>query len=388
MQTLEQLKRHVEAAQPGFLYEPRAFWDVGLGTLAFPVGSSGAVSTGRIEFDSDNFYNGSKYPIVLTDICLDPAISQFFESAASAGLCDGTIRIASSGNQYLTRDAIPLRMLLGEKPYAPPSPYAATPVLTSGFVPKTGLWGDVLGPLWGVTQWNFHHPLVLPKDGAVTFSLGARIEQELVDEVLSTPPVTAHVQFFEGGDAGSDFFKGNTRAFGASQQRTSVKSAWGDGDEEGGSGTAQPFPPTSVMSGREYQRQNITQAGTSLLHGFSVLLDQRAFDDFVVAVEPTIDSAVQSRASTTPVKARTANCGTQEAWWRDGAPLSLVSPSRTNALTGKLPVPITLQPGDALTIEMQFNVGTGLAFGAGGAPKPQGRFYVGLSFTGFAAIEN
>lgn len=378
MQTLEQLKRHVLAPQPGFLYEPRAFWDVGMATLVFDPG------LGRIDFDSDHFYNGSKYPIVLTQLTFDPAISAILERVAFAGFTDGRIRIASSGNQSLTRDAVPLRVLLGQQSYEPPSPYAATPLLATGVVPQTGVWGDALGPLWGLTQWNFHYPLLLPKDGAITFSLGSRIEEDLPIEPDDTA-IDAHLQFFETGDAGG-FYSGNARAFQTTQQRTIRRGSWGSGYAvfEGGSGTDQPFPPTSVMSGTAYRRQNVARAGSTQLRGFSVMLDQRRYDTSWNIFPGPASSAVQSRASATPVKARTSGCGTEEAWWRDGAPLSLVTPSRTNALTAKLPVPITLQPGDGLDVSLEFNVGATQIQGSASSIGVA----VGVSFTGFAAIEN
>lgn len=380
MLSLTDLKKHIDAPQPGFLYEPRAFWDVA--RFSAPAGRQ---STQRL--DSDRFYNGSKYPIVLTHILYDPAISAIAESFASRGFTDGTIRISSSGNQYLTRDAIPLRMLVSPTEYEPPSPYAASnnlPALTA----NDGVWGPVGGPLWGLSQWSFHHPLILPKDGAVTFSIGSRIEPDITFDAGDLPDVGAYLQFAEGGDSRSDFYQGNARSFQvAGQRRTVNPSAWvAEPTEEGGSGTDQQYPPTSVLTATEYRRQNVTAAGSTALRGFSLMLDQRWYNWAIISQLATA-GGIQSRASATPVKAMCSACGTQESWWRDGAPLSLVSPTRTNALVGKLPVPITLQPGDGLDIELSFGAGTRDNYDSFSVSFGPGYVSVGVSFTGFAAVE-
>lgn len=379
MQTLEQLKRHVLAPQPGFLYEPRAFWDT----------NSQTVEPGdrpdNVQFDSDNFYNGSKYPIVLTGITFEPALGLIQESMSLRGLLDGRVRIASSGNQYLTRDGVPLRMLLGEQSYEPPSPYAATPNLGGGFVPQTGLWGPYLGPLWGVSGWDFHHPLMLPKDGAVSFSLGSRITMSAVDI-----GVVAELQFFETGDSGNDFFKGNTRAFRVPFiEYTANAGPWSLPVGGGKAPGATPvWPPQGTLTGTAFRRQGASSAGSSQLRGFSLMVDQRAYDDVSSGFAPNpANSAFASVANAIPVRVQTSGCGTQEAWWRDGAPLSLVSPTRGPALTGKLPVPITLQPGDGLDVEMLFDSVAVTREATFFDPELSG-LSIGLSFTGFAAIEN
>lgn len=383
MLNLDQIKRHLEASQPGFLYEPRAFWDVRTGTTDD--------GEGEFRFNSDNFYNGSKYPIVLTDILFDGGISWYSAATAQRGLTDGVIRFSSSGNQPLTRGAIPLRSLVSPVAFEPPSPYAANPNLDTGIVPQTGVWGDALGPLWNVCQWDFRHPLILPRAGALTFSIGSRVEADLGYEE-DAPPVGAYLQFFEGGDGGGDFYKGNARSFQVNDQfRCRNLSTWGRGTDFGdgtGDGTDQPFPPRSILSATEYRRQNVTQAGSTALRGFSLMLDQRAFNAYVNDGAPaTTRPAVQSRASATPVKAKTSGCGSQESWWRDGAPLSLVSPTRTPALVGRLPVPITLQPGDGLDLELVFPAGTRDFAWDGSESTGRPNIYFGASFCGFAAIE-
>ena len=87
------------------------------------------------------------------------------------------------------------------------------------------------------------------------------------------------------------------------------------------------------------------------------------------------------------MKAKTSGCGSQESWWRDGAPLSLVSPTRTPALVGRLPVPITLQPGDGIDLELVFPTGTEEYPWAGPLEFNNPRVQMGVSFCGFAAIE-
>lgn len=381
MLNLDQIKRHLEAPQPGFLYEPRAFWDV------HTAPTEGA--TAEFRFDSDNFYNGSKYPIVLTDILFDGGISWYSAATAQRGLTDGVIRFSSSGNQPLTRGAIPLRSLVSPVAFEPPSPYAANANLATGIVPQVGVWGRALGPLWNLCQWDFRHPIVIPRDGALTFSIGSRIQEDLG---LGGVPVLAYLQFFEGGDGSNDFFQGNARSFQTTQERGVHIGPWGGRDGfvfEGGGGAVQPFPPTSVLSATAYRRQNATQAGSTAVRGFSLMFDQRDYNATIDGefIPDPARPALQSVASSTPVKAKTSGCGSQESWWRDGAPLSLVSPTRTPALVGRLPVPITLQPGDGIDLELVFPTGTEEYPWAGPLEFNNPRVQMGVSFCGFAAIE-
>jgi hypothetical protein len=82
-------------------------------------------------------------------------------------------------------------------------------------------------------------------------------------------------------------------------------------------------------------------------------------------------------------RARTRNAGTQEWWWREGAPLVLVCPSMTPGLVKRLEDPIWLGPGEQLMVEME-------------APDPivvgeetlAPTYNVGLSLCGYAVVED
>lgn len=51
-------------------------------------------------------------------------------------------------------------------------------------------------------------------------------------------------------------------------------------------------------------------------------------------------------------KARLGGAGPRTGFWREGAPMSLVSPSRTTAMVHQLEVPIVLAPGDQVEVEV------------------------------------
>ena len=82
---------------------------------------------------------------------------------------------------------------------------------------------------------------------------------------------------------------------------------------------------------------------------------------------------------------RTTNGGSKEWWWREGAPLCLVFDTVTPATVYKMPYPITLGPGDTLDVEL---VVPPLPAGAVGGTALQHQVNTGISFNGWAAIED
>ena len=102
-------------------------------------------------------------------------------------------------------------------------------------------------------------------------------------------------------------------------------------------------------------KQRPSRTGGSAFSAISVLLDQRLSDDDMQAsVVPGIaGSPVCPLALRTPVRIRTKGGGTGTDWWKPGAPLGLVFTDVTPALVYDLPIPITLNPGDQLSVMLQ-----------------------------------
>lgn len=367
--TLDSLRAHVLAQQPGFYYEPRAYW----GTIPVEEDDDpdlpAKVVSGEISLDSDDFYNSSKYPVVLTDMTILPRVGAGSGINPQGHLENILVRLVVSGNQAISRSPIPLSMLLGRSFEPPLAAFAMVE-------PPLGLLSydtPTKGPIWNTSQWNFHHPLVLPKDGAVEYALGAMASGVTFnnDTVPNTP---AYMAFTETGDSGAAFFKGNSRVHSVETLKAIAKESapWGYGCGLQASNTTQAFDPAATIYATQFRRQNVTADGSTLLNGVSITFNQR---EWFSNPDWEGDPPVGPIASGVPTKARTSGCGTGEYWWREGAPVSLVSPTRTPALVGKLPMPILLQPGDG--IDVSFMGGSGLI-----STSP-----LGISLTGFAAVE-
>lgn len=365
--TLDSLRSHILKPQPGFYYEPRAYWDV---ITLVKSGPDGVKSVpGEVTLDSDNFYNSSKYPVILTELTVLPRIGTGSGNHPDANFDDMLIRIVSSGNQSLSRSPIPLSFLLGKSFEPPLSTFASS--LSSSF---RGLYDTPThGPIWNTVQWDFHHPLMLPKDGAIDYSLGAMSDGVEFDND-TVPDTPAYMAFGESGDGPAAFFKGNARVHKIPTLLSTTKegSPWVLNGGTQASNTTQVYPPNATIHATQYRRQNVTQAGSTALRSVSLTFDQRSW-----ANNPDWegDFPVGSIASAVPTKARTSGCGTGEWWWRPDAPASLVNPTRTPALVGKLPMPILLQPGDGLDISFMGTRGVT-------STSP-----IGFSLTGFAAVE-
>jgi hypothetical protein len=87
-------------------------------------------------------------------------------------------------------------------------------------------------------------------------------------------------------------------------------------------------------------------------------------------------------------RARTTNGGTNQWWWRPGAPLALVCPTITPAQVYEFEQPIVLGPGEQLEVELWAPLAPSLVLlGSGGAQTVQPNYTIGLSMTGYTTIE-
>jgi hypothetical protein len=371
----------------GILYEPRAYWHVeAVDTETDPT---------RVVFPRRNFLNGEAHPVTLTHLTLAP-INYTFRTFADGAPVDAATYHNSMAGGFRCDILIagPQRQSYARRTLRIPS-WTARP----RWEPQISSASPQASSLWNVTRWDFDHVMVIPELGDLEIQLSAITAPNGVnDPPEATPAFTIGV--FEGPPPGVPgpgglLMPGNTRI----QPRTALAYANGavqpppfvpDGFGQAAlvQGTPMLWPSTSQLSARTYNRQNTTQAGSTPVHGFAVQIDQIDYDDVVIdtnliaALGAPAGQPVAPLSLRTAIRARMKNGGTGNYWWRPGAPLALVCPSITPAQVYKLPVPITLVPGDNLEIELETPGPVSI-----GGNEINPLYQVGVALCGFAAIE-
>lgn len=374
-----------------FFYEPRAYWTI-------QVLQSGVVTrlgnNGRVRAPDDHFRNGSKYPVRLTHLLVSPVGYAFRSITATQPYSVGSfdwgadavskcrMRVSSPGNAYFE----PYDMKFYE--------FTAVPAMCSPGC-ATGEPNERQSSLFGITRWDFDVPYFMPKRGTVQFDLSAFPRSGALDPE-DPANVYASVLFAERG--------GRRLSNGRLKPRVLQRAAAanpGQGQASFYPAEALAVPPDAfgvdtylganpalwdasgmfLPSLYEKQEGGRGGGGYNELRGFSVLYDQIDYDDELVQ---EADEPIMMMAANVGVKARTRNCGTGELWWREAAPLALVSPTMTPALVKKLAEPIWLGPGEGLQVELE-------------APDPiidsddtevRPFYNVGVSFCGYAIVED
>lgn len=373
---------------PEVVYEPRAFWSVQRVTSIVGVETV-------VEFDREHFRNGTRHPITLDKICFAPVgyLLEEYAGANSPPLTNADRHDCAAALQRMKFVILaPQRQV-----------YALDPLLSSAWSPMPTAdismrddpsFGYASGML-GVTRWNFDKPVQLPKSYAIDFALGGCLAEPSDYPALGAEIVPTIAFFEEGGimkgNARSvrgqhgSFFKPNPLALGQAGAFPFPP----DGLGVGGPNPANTFTWNTPFSPTEYRRQAQTQAGSDILRGFAVHLEQRKYEDEVQnsAVTNVAGSPVASVALRTPTRCRVHpdTGGSGEDWWREGAPLALVTPTITPAQVYCLHRPITLHPGDILEVEM--TVPAGIVAPSCLQINITPTYQMGISFTGYAAIE-
>jgi len=359
------------------LYEPRAYWDVGT-FLPDLVPTDTNQAQREIVFNKDSFRNISRNPVKLTkfNLCMVGAASQdglnllsqasFFLSAPNRQSWSFTPLEASTWKQDQKGD--------------PSMLYSATPRVSG---------------LMGTSRWMFDHHFELPRDGVIQFDVSGvgYTTTESPNNVDGGAYYT--FAFFEDGGR----FGGNARI----RQREPIREcpvALALGQTAGiwPAGNLPTFPYGYVPKGagpfssktwadegqfktKTWRENEITRGQMgSRVAGFQVLVDQIETDDRVAA-NPLlpVPAPMATRLIT---RCRTTAGPTGEWWWREGAPLALVSPDAGPALTYTLPRPITLEPGDQLQLECL----TPRVYLPEAEQFRLFPFNIGVSFTGFAEV--
>lgn len=376
-----------------FFYEPRALWSVArVGNTVDP--KSQTQPAGYVKLEKNHFQNPGKYPIRITHAIVSP-VGYFCRDtvATTAGMVDSCM--AGIGRMKM-RISFP-RSTWIERLDTDVMSFANVPTAEPSF--EDDATYDRVSGLFGVSRWTFEPSMIIPSRSILGLELSAIQAYAGV-----TDPVTASMAFYERG--GRMLGHGRVRApedidpSPSSFVLTPSPVAWPQshvpviGDffalnfGVAGSGPGAAFPPQGFFPRAEYNRQ-LANRGLPYTEvtGFAVALDQMNIDDAAIAAYPNAGrlAPISQRIIT---KAKNATAGTQQPWWRDGAPLSLVTPTQNNAgWVHKWDQPFELGPGEFCEISLQAPPPRTMTFDE--LPVTINPVYnVGVSLVGYAVVED
>lgn len=371
------------------IYEPRAYWDVQ------PVTPTLVDRPVSVVFNRENFRNGTRNPVVLDRLLVAPVGYTFNNFPGVNDPPEGPGDV----------DACAAMLERCKLAITSPSRYhfAWRPGLIAARaeeqVHEASMRRDpVLGyssGLLGICRWDFAYPMLIPRGGSLDFGLGKPVLQpaSLNDgDPVAFPRVT--VAFFEdygraGGDARTKEFDLFWWANAAADSPHPYPPADGlgvAGNVAAGNST-RLYDERMMLNSKDWRQQQQTQAGSTRVTGFAVAIDQRAWEEAVQLNPPTNGGGqpLAALALRTPTRAPAmTDGGSKMDWWREGAPLALVSPSMTPAKVFRLMEPIVLNPGDVLELELEV---PGATAGTPSDPIISPTYQVGVSLTGYAKIE-
>jgi len=375
------------------IYEPRALWSIS--TIDTQLGATkdgvSVFPSNRLLFGQNDFLNGEKYPLTLRYLCVDAPGYTWDTFSDNAALSQANFRndrvsqfdrarlsIAVMGRHYYNRDFMDA-IAIGAIPTSEPRVDVDADVDVLSANPRQ----------FNVYRWTFDEEMDLANDGASEFWLsGFRIPgfAGLGAPVLADMP-QASIAFHQGGGA---FWGGAGRRARFQPLTSSNAPIPRDGFANSvlAALSAQAWPSGTRFNAKDFlaQTPNGFPGATNRVHGFSVAIDQRAWDAYVLteaAAAGAQRGILASLGGLIATKARGAQgrSGTQAWWWRPGAPLSLVSPTMTTARVYQLPEPITLAPGDSLRVQLEVPDDVVVA----ASPIPS-YYQLGVSLCGEAAI--
>jgi hypothetical protein len=409
--------RELTKPRPGALCEPRVLWGMGLIAGLQPEDDNPYVSVllpGR-----DSYLNGERWPIVLTHmITLAQSPSGFAfvgsdvvnqmpielgglgTSRYSVGQVRGLVSPLASGESIepldvLANDQAPLHALFD------PTRPAETARLPQGRIRS----------VQNLVRWDFEHTLKLPPAAFVEMQLSGRVPT-VID--TRTVPTEADVNFYASAPREGAQFPASalTRGRFAIDQLTVPaaqfyynQAAFTGQDAEGvplgfpvrpfenliGGPQSQLYPSGQVFTSRQAVQQKATYDLPMNLAGMSVAFQQDALDRVMHAGTGTVPGTL---AATTYARMRSRNGGTQNYWWRDGAPLAVCMPTITPGVVSKLDRPMALQPGEGfkLTLPRDFDPASLRLPFDGTEVGDRTRFPAGflvyyISFCGYAYVE-
>lgn len=381
----------------GIWYQPASLWSIGY------VDASAEVASLRFNFNREHFRNATRHPITLNRFALSGInypVDIMNVSTAAPG--DDSVSVANSAmfNKATIRISAPFRRAYSrqELPLASYSPRA------TGWVSGSTLSDS---SLFGVNYLRFDREIILPRKGSFDvgltgttriatsyFGIGNNVFFGGVDEA---EPRFGRFFFHEKGG----FFSGNSRQKALSIVTTAntipipdpysgipfgLPDGYGVPAEAGAPASAQ-WPPQSQMSARDYEQQEATRSGSTSVYGMGVFIDQIDYDDASKAdflaeqgVAPGSQYKLAMTASSIGCRMRAVHApGSNDWWWRPGAPVCLVLDTITDALVYDLPEPITLSMGETLDVTMVVPGAT--------TTGAAGKYQVGIALNGWTAVE-
>lgn len=389
------------------LYEPRALWQV----VDVPFTNQLGVEGPEVVLEGTEWQNGSRYDFVLTHLILSP-INYCVTNDAYEVLQNVTVSVAHSASPIDVQRFSPA---LGQcLPIAPSPtfgdvsmgqfmPYDSSPrqIPVPTVNPRTRAVLFAQPRIFDVARWQFDMPYRLARRGVVQFGLSSLGAFGNTIGGLRTT-----IGFDEAWSSGSAFRQQMRTSLGSLTTVSGAGSPFGVPLQSNPVGKTIDngvlWPPSSQFMPRDWQRQEAGRGGgdgSGWLQGFTVHLPNYHnlgnIDD--VPSSSFVDSGV-SLATRLAARAKTVNGGTNRSWWRDGAPLVLVSPTIGAGACVKLQTPIRLGSREQLRVTLRSegknNLLASMVF-----PDPPvtpveqdrespGNHKVGVSLTGYAIVKD
>lgn len=346
------------------LYEPRAYWEV------FSIDSSNRDTIhSRCKSTQQHFTNTDDVPVTLTHILFDaigysleerdavnsPRTTECYRNTHSV-LSEMQIDISLPWRRRLTTGFTPVISL-------PPLHNVNHHPMRYGRAHKpqselgTPMDSTHSAAMINDFRWRFDFPVVTPAGNQPVLSLSSIPVPGFADALLEDG-VTARTWCHQHYLASQ--WQDHQRSFcckvpfGKNQL---PRDAYGNGSYSG-AWPVSDRPYNWSMPGEEWddQKPHGMEYDDCLLREIGVLLSQSVYEDQLWAsyqnklADPQVRIANVGSSIATKIKGATV-C--QSKWWRDGAPLSLVSPTKTCALVIELAHPITLAPNEQIDFEIQ-----------------------------------
>lgn len=402
------MPRHLDPAElltrvPGIYYEPRALWGSSLIVGVDDTSNEVVSIRTATPFQKNAFMNGERVPYILTHMLVQWCQPGGYLDYNTGRLASRIgVSVGRKGTARFGRNSPPLIL----DPVPRSEAYQQT-ALTSSTTADFDVYSSPLQalPTINTCRWDFDHPCIAPADTQLEIMVGARLPTPTNTTAAS---IRACVNLFAPSDAPANF-PGN--AFTAQELEVRQLTLAAATDRFAaqmyelneqlnvlstdaftpptavpfigyvGGPEPIPFPPRSQLSGTDTKRQKANFRAPAALGGFAVTIDERDLDQ-----EERL--AIGPLAVTTPIRIRSRNGGSGAYWWRDYAPLSMVSPTATPATVSKLRMPITLAPGEELDISLLLRgEGPINGDGTGNLPLRVTPSMCYVSFCGFAAYE-
>lgn len=388
------------------LYEPRALWQV----VDVPFTNQLGVEGPEVVLEGTEWQNGSRYDFVLTHLILSP-INYCVTNDAYEVLQNVTVSVAHSASPIDVQRFSPA---LGQcLPIAPSPtfgdfsmgqfmPYDSSPRQIPPTVnPRTRAVLFAQPRIFDVARWQFDMPYRLVRRGVVQFGLS----KLGATDGGSNYNLRTTMGFDEAWSSGSAFRQQMRTSIGELSISPAANSTPFGGRPlqsgpvgDPGVGVGPIWAPESQFNPRDWQRQETLRGGgdgSGWLQGFTVHLpNYHNIGNLDDVTDSPVDSGI-SLATRLAVRAKTVNGGTNRAWWREGAPLVLVSPTIGAGACMKLQTPIRLGNREQLRVTLRSegrnNLLAAMIRAEGVVEQDRespGNHKVGVSLTGYAIVKD